>query len=439
MKFLPRLLSRIIRAGTLTLTTPNGRVHEFRGSAPGPHVKLRITDPSLDWKIFFSPELAGAEAYMDGTLIVEDGDAYSLLQLIFLNKGDFDNSPGQRFWYAIGLAFRRYLQYNPLSKAKKNAGHHYNTGNDFYRMWLDEDMQYSCAYFPTGQETLEQAQVLKKRHIAAKLGLAPGQKVLDIGCGWGGMALYLAAVADVEVTGVTLAEEQLKIAQARAKAAGLEDRVTFELRDYRNITETYDRVVSVGMLEHVGVTHLGEYFRKVQDVLKPDGVALIHSISSRTPPSVTGPFLRKYIFPGGYAPSVSEAMRSVEESGLWLLDSEIWRVHYAPTLMHWRQRFMARRDEAVARYDERFARMWEFYLAACECAFRYGDSHVFQFQLGRDRAAMPLHRDYVAGAAATLAAREAEAIPRINAATRSVFGETGGVPHPAVAAEFENT
>lgn len=428
MKYMPRFLRRVINTGALTLTGPDGQAHEIRGTRPGPHVRIRVTDPSLDWKLVLNPELRGAEAYMDGRLIVEDGTAYDLLQLIFLNKRDFDRSAGQVFWYGLGARFRRFLQYNPVSRALQNAGHHYNTGNAFYRMWLDEDMQYSCGYFPGGDETLEQAQILKKRHIAAKLGLQPGQKVLDIGCGWGGMALYLAAVADVEVTGITLAEEQLKIAQARAEAAGLSDRVKFELRDYRNVTETYDRVVSVGMLEHVGITHLGSYFLKVRDVLKPDGVALIHSISGKIPPGTTGPFLRKYIFPGGYAPSVSEAMLPVEKAGLWLLDAEILRVHYAPTLMHWRERFMARRDAAVAMYDERFANMWEFYLAACECAFRYGDSHVFQFQLGRARDAMPLHRDYIPAAEAALAAREPGALARINAATREVFGEA---PLPA--------
>jgi cyclopropane-fatty-acyl-phospholipid synthase len=247
--------------------------------------------------------------------------------------------------------------------------------------------------------------------------------VLDIGCGWGGLALYLASVADVHVTGVTLAEEQLRVAEARAREAGLSERVTFELRDYREVKETFDRVISVGMLEHVGITHLDEYFMKVRDVLKPGGVAMIHSISGKSPPGITGPFLRKYIFPGGYAPSVSEAMASVERSGLWLLDMEIWRVHYAPTLRNWRYRFMSRRDEVVRMFDERFARMWEFYLAACECAFRYGSSHVFQFQLARERDAMPLHRDYVPEAERRLAAREGQALPAIDAATRRVFAE----------------
>ncbi|HEU0221774.1 MAG TPA: cyclopropane-fatty-acyl-phospholipid synthase family protein [Paracoccaceae bacterium] len=406
----------------MTLIGPDGEVHRFEGE-PGPRVTIRVTDPAFDWRIFFNPELKAAEAYMEGKLVIEGGDAYDLLELVFLNKRHFDMSPTQVFWNAIARSIRRFLQYNPISRARRNAGHHYDTGNDFYRMWLDGDMQYSCGYFPTGNETLEQAQVLKKRHIAAKLGLKPGQSVLDIGSGWGGLALYLAAVADVEVLGITLSEEQLKVAEARAREAGLADRVRFELCDYRQVERKFDRVVSVGMLEHVGITHLNRYFMRVRDVLKADGVALIHSISSKAPPSVTGPFLRKYIFPGAYSPSVSEAMVSVERSGLWLLDCEILRHHYAPTLRNWRNRFMARRDEVLKMYDERFARMWEFYLAACECAFRYGSSHVAQFQLARERDAMPLSRDYVAEAERALAAREAAVLPGLEAATRRVFAE----------------
>ncbi|MEM9049710.1 MAG: cyclopropane-fatty-acyl-phospholipid synthase family protein [Pseudomonadota bacterium] len=421
MKLMPRMLRKAIRKGALTLVTPSGETHLFKGEEDGPQVTMRITDRSLDWKICLNPELKAAEAYMDGGLVIENGSAYDLLALLFMNKRHFDMSPGQVFWNSLARGLRRWMQYNPVTRSRRNAGHHYDTGNAFYRMWLDADMQYSCAYFPTGRETLEEAQTLKKRHIAAKMGLAPGQKVLDIGCGWGGMALYLASVADVEVVGVTLSAEQLSVAQARAEAAGLSDRVRFELRDYREIDETFDRVVSVGMLEHVGITHLTRYFMTVRNVLKPDGVALIHSISGKSPPGVTGAFLRKYIFPGGYAPSVSEAMLSVERSGLWLLDNEILRVHYAYTLREWRKRFMARRAEAVAMYDERFARMWEFYLAACECAFSFGSSHVLQFQLARERDAMPLTRDYITEEETLLAAREARWLGKIESATEEVF------------------
>jgi len=424
MRFLPRLFGKAIRKGRLTLKGPDGFEQSF-GDGDGPSATIRIDDASLDWKIFLNPELKAAEAYMDGGLVVEDGGAWDLLSVFFVNKRSFDMSPTQIFWNGLARKLRRVMQHNPIAQSRRNVAHHYDLGNAFYRMWLDWDMQYSCGYFPAGDEALAEAQTLKKRHIAAKLGLQPGQKVLDIGCGWGGMALYLAAVADVEVLGVTLSTEQLAIAKARAEAAGLADRVRFELKDYRHVEETFDRVVSVGMLEHVGVGHLNEYFLKVRDFLKPDGVALIHTISTKSPPGITGPFLRKYIFPGGYAPSLSELALAVERSGLWITDCEVWRVHYAETLRIWRDRFEGRRAEVEAMYDERFARMWEFYLAASEGAFRYGSSNVIQVQLGRERNAMPLHRDYVAEAAATLAARETTELPQLRAATAAAFGEGG--------------
>jgi cyclopropane-fatty-acyl-phospholipid synthase len=395
MRFLPKLLRKAIQTGTLTLHGPGGFQETFGVGGTGPDVAIEITDPSLDWRIFLNPELKGAEAYMDGGLIVRDGGAYDFLRLVFLNKRSFDMSPNQIYWNKINRKLRRFMQHNPVARARRNVGHHYDLGNDFYRLWLDEDMQYSCAYFPAGGETLAEAQLEKKRHIAAKLGLRPGQRVLDIGCGWGGMALYLAKAADVEVKGVTLSQEQLDVARARASAEGLDGQVTFDLCDYREVDQTFDRVVSVGMLEHVGVGHLEEYFLNVRDRLAPDGVALIHTISTKAPPGITGPFIRKYIFPGGYAPCVSEAALAIERSGLWLLDCEIWRAHYATTLQHWRENFLACRNEVVAMYDERFARMWEFYLAACECAFRFGSSNVAQFQLGRERDSMPLSRDYI--------------------------------------------
>ena len=427
MRLLPRMLRKAVRIGRLQLEAPDGTRHVFGGEAPGPEVAIRITDPDLDWRIALNPELKAAEAFMDGTLQVvagpEGGTAYDLLQLFFMNKRAFDLSPSQIMVRALEKSLRRLIQHNPVTRARRNAAHHYDLGNDFYRMWLDPDMQYSCGYFPTGAESLAEAQTRKKRHIAAKLALRPGQKVLDIGCGWGGMALYLAAVADVEVVGVTLAERQLEVARARAEKAGLADRVRFELRDYRDVAERFDRVVSVGMLEHVGVGHLTRYFVQVRDVLKPDGVGLIHSISSMAPPGISGPFLRKYIFPGGYAPCLSEVALAIERSGLWNLDTEVWRVHYASTLRGWRDRFEARRAEVEAMYDPRFARMWEFYLAACECAFAYGSSNVLQLQLGRKRDAVPLHRDWIGPAEAALAAREPDAVARIDAATREVFGE----------------
>tara|TARA_R110002072_G_scaffold136308_4_gene278721 strand:- start:2707 stop:3951 length:1245 start_codon:yes stop_codon:yes gene_type:complete len=395
MRFLPLLLRKAIKVGGLTLYGPHGYRESFGSADQDPQVSIEITDPSLDWRIFLNPELKGAEAYMAGSLVVREGGAYEFLRLIFLNKRHFDLSASQVFWNKLNRKLRRFMQHNPLARARRNVGHHYDLGNDFYRLWLDEDLQYSCGYFPSDAETLAEAQREKKRHVAAKLALQSGQRVLDIGCGWGGLALYLARVADVEVTGVTLSKAQLAVARQRAAAAGLDSKVRFELCDYRSVTGRFDRVVSVGMLEHVGVGHLETYFRTVRDRLAPGGVALIHSISTKAPPGITGPFIRKHIFPGGYAPCISEASLAIERSGLWMLDCEIWRLHYAKTLRLWRERFLDRRQEVVDLYDERFARMWEFYLAACECAFAFGSSTVVHYQLGRERDAVPLSRDYI--------------------------------------------
>lgn len=409
MRFLPKLFSRFISKGRLTLVGPNdyratfGRAATDPAAADEPSVTLRLNDASYDWKIILNPELRFAEAYMDGVLDIEDGDVRDLIAIFYLNKRQFDMTPTQIFWNGLIRKAKRLQQHNSLSRSRRNVKEHYDLGDDLYKMFLDRDMQYSCAYFPTGAETLDEAQQLKKRHIAAKLRLQAGQRVLDIGCGWGGMALYLASAADVDVVGVTLSEEQLKTARARAERAGLSDRVRFELRDYREVTETFDRVVSVGMLEHVGAPNLAEYFLSVRDRLAPGGLALIHSIITKAPPGVTGPFIRKYIFPGGYSPAVSEVFAAVEKSGLFPLDGEFWRMHYARTLDHWGARFAARRDDAKALYDERFCRMWELYLAAASGVFRYGPNAVLQLQLGREKDAAPFTRDYIAEDSARLA------------------------------------
>lgn len=408
MRFLPLIFRRAVRSGTLELRGPNGYAERFGGIEPGPEVAIRVTDPSLDWKIALHPELRAAEAIMDGGIVVEQGSIHDFVTLFFSNRQRFRKTPSQRFWVETARRGRRLLQHNPVARARKNAAHHYDLGNEFYRLWLDADLQYSCAYWEDGVETLEQAQTAKKRHIAAKLQLRPGMRVLDIGCGWGGMALYLASVCDVHVTGITLAERQLAVARRRAEVLGIQDRVDFRLQDYRQLDERFDRVVSVGMLEHVGAPSLPAYFRKVRNCLEPGGVALIHSISRRNQPGSTNAFLRKYIFPGGYSPALSEVSSAVEQSGLWPLDIEIWRVHYARTLAEWRKRFMDVRDEVVAMYDERFARMWEIYLSGCELSFSHGSSMVAQYQLGRGRDVVPLTRDYLADAKAALAAREAE-------------------------------
>ncbi|HET7410805.1 MAG TPA: cyclopropane-fatty-acyl-phospholipid synthase family protein [Paracoccaceae bacterium] len=422
MRFLPIIFRKAVKSGTLELRGPGGYVGRFGGDAPGPEVALRVMDPSLDWKIALHPELRAAEAIMDGGLVVEEGSIHDFVTLFISNRPRFNRTPSQAFWRAASRRSRRFLQHNPVTRARRNAAHHYDLGNEFYRLWLDSDMQYSCGYWADGVETLEQAQTAKKRHIAAKLGLEPGMRVLDIGCGWGGMAIYLAAICDVHVTGITLAGRQLDVARKRADILGLSDRLDFRLQDYREVGETFDRVVSVGMLEHVGAPYLPAYFRKVHDCLAPDGVALIHAISARHPPAVTSAFLRKYIFPGGYSPVLSETTAAIEKSGLWSLDIELWRVHYAKTLAEWRKRFMAVRGQVVDMYDDRFARMWEIYLSGSELSFTHGSSMVAQYQLGRTRDAMPLTRAYLGPAEERLRAREVEIGEIACSASRALGG-----------------
>jgi cyclopropane-fatty-acyl-phospholipid synthase len=405
MRLLTWFLRRLVRDGTLTVIGPDGRAETF-GGGPGPEVTLRIHDRRFDLRLLKGPELAVPEAYMDGRLTFEKGGLRELIALYNVNLMRVGTSQVETVFQRLVRMTRRFIDHNTPARARRNAAAHYDIGNDLYRLFLDADMQYSCAYFPTGKETLEEAQLAKKRHIAAKLMLKPGQRVLDIGCGWGGLALYLAQVADVEVLGVTLAERQLEVARERARAAGLADRVRFELQDYRDVTGQFDRIVSVGMMEHVGIGQLGTYFGNVMHRLAPDGVALIHSIMRQEPPGLTSSFTRKYIFPGGYIPALSETMVAIERARLWLLDCEIWRRHYGLTLGHWYDRFAANREKARAMYDERFCRMWEVYLAGAEGAFLTGPMAVMQLQLGLRRDAVPLTRDYIAEETARLIARE---------------------------------
>jgi cyclopropane-fatty-acyl-phospholipid synthase len=421
MRLLSALLRHAITAGDLTLIWPDGATEHFGGAGDGPRLTLRVKDPAFGRRAFIDPELGVAEGYMDGKIEIVDGALRDLFQLYFLNQGAIETHATQKIRGWLNHALRRLHQHNPVSRSGQNVRRHYDIGEDLYRLFLDRDMQYSCAYFPTGNETLEEAQTLKKRHIAAKLMIRDGQRVLDIGCGWGGMALYLAHLADVEVTGITLSENQLGVARRRAEALGVADRVRFELRDYREVEGAFDRIVSVGMLEHVGAGFLGAYFRAVRDRLNPDGAALIHSISTKSPPGPTSPFLRKYIFPGGYPPTVSETATAIEEAGLWLLDCEILRVHYGHTLREWAARFAARRDEIVQRFDERFARMWEFYLIGCETTFTHGPSHVFQAQLGRARDAAPLTRDYIVEEEDRLAALEPGFVDRVTGSAEAAL------------------
>ncbi len=384
----------LIRRGALTVIDARGAVHTY-GESPGPEMTIRLHDPALHWKLFINPGLYAGEAFMNGTLTIENASIYDFLNLVGENMNLVPPDGITRLHDSFSRAFRYLQQYNPIHRAHRNVAHHYDLSDTLYDLFLDADRQYSCAYFPTPGIAIEEAQANKKRHIAAKLLLRPGQKVLDIGSGWGGMALYLASECDVEVTGLTLSTEQLKVAQGRAEAAGLADRVRFELCDYRIHQGSYDRIVSVGMFEHVGVPQYATFFDRVRDLLEPDGVALLHSIGRMDGPGATNPWLRKYIFPGGYSPALSEVVPVAERTKLWITDIEILRLHYAETLKAWRQRFNANRERIRTLYDERFCRMWEFYLAGSEMAFRQQGHLVFQMQLSKSIDAVPLTRDYM--------------------------------------------
>lgn len=394
---LTRFLRALIRQGELTLVDATGRIHRFGDPARGPAVTFKLHDPSLHRKLWLNPRLVAGEAYMDGTLTIERGSVYDFLALFGLNAGEGHFWGWDRWLDRARRLLRRFEQANPLGLAQQHVAHHYDLSGELYALFLDRDLQYSCAYFESPDLTLDQAQQAKMRHIAAKLRLVPGQRVLDIGSGWGGLALYLARTADVHVTGVTLSKEQHAVSVRRAAEAGLADRVQFHLRDYRDVAQTFDRIVSVGMFEHVGVPHYQEYFDKVHGLLTLDGIALLHTIGHRHPPSNTNPWLRKYIFPGGYCPALSEILPATERTGLWVTDIEILRLHYAETLRHWRQRFLANWDKAAALYDERFCRMWEFYLAGSEVAFRYQGQMVAQIQMTRSVDTLPWTRDYMVG------------------------------------------
>jgi len=405
MKLLSSMFKKFVRKGTLRVIDAQGKVYVFQGE-PGPKVTMRLHTKDLPNKIFFKPELTVGESYMDGTLTFEDCTLYDFMYLFSINRLSLGSYPLQKALRAFSKKMRSVQQYNPVGKAQKNVAHHYDLSRELYELFLDEDKQYSCAYFLDKDDTLEQAQLQKKRHLAAKLCLQPGQKILDIGCGWGGLALYLAGVCDVDVTGVTLSKEQLLVAQERAEKLGLQDRVHFRLLDYRELDQKFDRIVSVGMFEHVGVNHYPEFFAKIYQMLEDDGFAVIHSIGHMSPPGTAGPWLRKYIFPGAYSPALSEVFAAVEPQSLWVTDVEILRVHYAETIHHWYERFQANRQRIEELYDERFGRMWEFYLVAVEMFFRHGSGMVFQMQLAKQRDAMPLTRDYIGAAERELKEKE---------------------------------
>jgi cyclopropane-fatty-acyl-phospholipid synthase len=388
------ILDRLITTGHLNLIDAECRNYGF-GDFSGPPVTARITDKWTEIRLALNPSLAIGEAYIDGRLIIEQGTIYDFLEVILKNLA------AMRWprWFQLiddARSLVRPLQsYNSTRRAKRNVARHYDLDSSLYDLFLDADRQYSCAYFEADGTSLEEAQAAKKRHLAAKLHLCDGLKILDIGSGWGGLALYLAKTAHVEVTGITLSEEQLKVSQERARAMGLSRSVNFELCDYRKLEGKFDRIVSVGMFEHVGTTHYRSFFDRLGRLLTDDGVAVLHSIGRFDRPASTNPFIAKYIFPGGYIPALSEVFPPIERERLIVTDLEILRLHYASTLRHWRQRFRASWHVAAAKFGERFCRMWEMYLAGAETAFRYQNLMVFQLQMTKDQKALPLTRDYM--------------------------------------------
>jgi cyclopropane-fatty-acyl-phospholipid synthase len=409
--FLEGFLNGAIHKGTLEIVDAGGTLHRF-GDGTGTAVRARFTSPQAERSVIFNPELKLGECYMDGGLVMEAGSIYDFLALILDNV----SNAHPRWWMAAVAGYRyvtrRIRQFNPPSRSRENVHHHYDLDGRLYSLFLDNDQQYSCAYFEDGNDDLEVAQLAKKRHIAAKLAIEPGQRVLDIGSGWGGLGLYLAERLNCDVTGVTLSDEQYAVSNQRAAERGLSDRVRFLLQDYRRLKGPFDRIVSVGMFEHVGVGHFKEFFRTARDLLAPDGVMVLHSIGRFDGPSETNSWIQKYIFPGGYIPALSEVVPVLERTGLRVTDVEILRLHYAKTLRAWRERFLARLDEVRKIYDDRFCRMWEFYLAASETAFRYQDLMNFQIQFTRRQEAVPLTRDYIWQAEESLRAQDNRAAGR---------------------------
>jgi len=395
-----RILEHTIKQGTLELRLPDGGRRRFGSGEP--RAEWLIDEPQALRRIALNPGLALGESYMDAEWRAGEGGLLALFEVLMRN---FPNGPSGGHPLARLLP-RAWGQLNRVARSYRNVSRHYDLDESMFRLFLDEDLQYSCAYFPEPDVSLEEAQRAKCRHIAAKLLLRPGDTVLDIGCGWGGLALYIAAASDAHVTGVTLSREQLRVARERARERGLEGRVRFELEDYREHRGRYRRVVSVGMFEHVGRLYYRTFFARLRELLTEDGVALVHTIGRSGPPAAaTNPWIQRYIFPGGYLPALSELMRAVEPNRLVVTDVEILRIHYAQTLAHWHARFQHHRSEIASRLGERFCRMWEFYLVSCEAGFRWWDLVVFQVQLARDKQAVPVTRDYLYGEAQAAARR----------------------------------
>ena len=409
------LLKTFIRRGTFRVTTSRGTVLTF-GDGTGQPVSVRFTSRAAEWGILLDPELKLGESYMNGTFVVEQGSIADVLAICLGQKSEVPH--WARPQGLLRFLNRRLQQFNPRRRARHNVAHHYDLNGRLYSLFLDADRQYSCGYFESPGLSLDDAQLAKKRHLAAKLLLRDDRdlRVLDIGCGWGGLGLYLAEVASADVTGITLSQEQHAIANERAAEKGLANRARFKLQDYRDVDGPFDRIVSVGMFEHVGVNHYETFFRKSAQLLAEDGVMVLHSIGRSEGPNVTNPWIAKYIFPGGYIPSLSEVLPHIENSGLLITDIEILRLHYAETLKHWRERFLAHREEVERIYDQRFERMWEFYLAASEMSFREQALMVFQIQLTKRQDVVPMTRDYIGREERRLGGAEGERHPPLRLA-----------------------
>ncbi len=413
-RLLDYILRRLVRKGALAVTTPSGNRHVY-GDGSGSPVAIRFTSRSWLLAILLDPELRLGEAYMNGGLVVEQGSIADFLELMIANTSGQEPAAWTRLLRDMRALVRNTFRLNNPFRAQRNARHHYNIDSRIYKLFLDPDLQYSCAYYETESTSLEDAQLAKKRHIANKLMLGqPGLRVLDIGCGWGGLGLYLARTTKASIVGINLSDEQIRIAQDRTAAENLA--CEFRLQDYRNVAEQFDRIVSVGMFEHVGKAFYPAFFEKSRNLLKDDGVMLLHTIGRWDAPSITNAWIWKYIFPGGYTPTLSELTPAIEQAGLIITDIEVLRLHYAKTLRHWRERFLAQREEVLKIFDERFIRMWEFYLAGFEASFRHFGLTVFQIQLAKKIDTVPLTRNYMhdpAQQAADTAARRANTPLRI--------------------------
>ena len=414
-RLLRAVFAQLIRAGTLRVTTADGSSFTL-GDGTGKPAAIRFTTRAAERATLVDPALRFGEAYMEGSVVVEQGSIADVLAILLGQHGDGRLPAWARVRWLARYLHRRLEQFNPRPRARRNVAHHYDLDSQLYALFLDADRQYSCGYFESEEQSLDDAQLAKKRHLAAKLLIAPGRRVLDIGCGWGGLALYLAEPCRAHVTGITLSENQLAVSRVRAAEKGLSEKVEFRLQDYRDVSERFDRIVSVGMFEHVGVGFYDAFFRKCHALLDDDGVMLLHSIGRSEGPNITNPWIAKYIFPGGYIPALSEVLPAVERAGLLVTDVEILRLHYAETLKAWRERFLAHREQAERLYDERFTRMWEFYLAASEMAFREQAMMVFQLQLTRRQGIVPMTRDYIAREEARLRVLEGGGRPPLRLA-----------------------